>query len=203
MSVTTQHVGVGEGVGEVAPERLGAAVAVGLEDADDPVPAAVPGGGQHGRDLARQVGVVVDEGHAVALAPDSKRRADAGRSRQRRRAGVERGASQQGRRRRRRRRCGRCGGPGSGTSTSPSRSPVVEQVKRTDAARRRPRRCGSRRPLGPVGERPPRRAAERRPRRGRRRRPAGAGGAADEAVEGGHERRRSCRSGRGGRARRW
>ena len=70
MPVTSEQVGVGEAVGEGPPQRLGAAVAVGLEAAHDPPPAPGPGGRQRGRHLGGQVVVAVDEHHPGGLAPD-------------------------------------------------------------------------------------------------------------------------------------
>ena len=65
-----ERVGADERVGEVAPQRRGARVAVGLEHRDHALPAAFARGADHGVDLAREVRVVVDEGDAVALAPE-------------------------------------------------------------------------------------------------------------------------------------
>jgi len=64
------HVGVGEGAGERVGEGGSARVAVWLEDGHNPPPVARARGRQRGTHLARQVGVVVDEGDAVALAPE-------------------------------------------------------------------------------------------------------------------------------------
>ncbi len=70
-------VGVDEGVGEVGPEDGDPRVAVRLEDADDPTPAAAARRRERGRDLAGQVRVVVDERRAVRLAPELEAPRDA------------------------------------------------------------------------------------------------------------------------------
>ena len=66
------HVGVGERRGRTPRPGRRARVAVGLEHGHHPAPAAGPGRGQRGRDLAGQVGVVVDEGHAVRPRPGTR-----------------------------------------------------------------------------------------------------------------------------------
>ena len=72
-------VGVDERVGVVGPHHGHAVEAVGLEHGDDPLPAvaAVAGRGEHGGDLGRQVGVVVDERGAAVDAADVEAAGDA------------------------------------------------------------------------------------------------------------------------------
>ena len=63
-----QDVGGVEGAPELARERLGAAVAVRLEDADDALEVELGGGGERDGDLGGVVAVVVDDGHARDVA---------------------------------------------------------------------------------------------------------------------------------------
>ena len=84
-----ERVGARERVGEVAPQRGGARVAVRLEHRDDALPPAFAGGADHGVDVARQVRVVVDVGDAVALAAELEPARHAGEAAERARDRVE------------------------------------------------------------------------------------------------------------------
>ena len=71
-----------------------AVVAVGLEDGDaaGPAVAAAGRGGEHGRDLAGEVRVVVDEGDALVATPHVEAAGDPAEAGQRPRRGRERHA---------------------------------------------------------------------------------------------------------------
>ena len=82
-------VGGGERVGELRADRCRAGVAVGLEDDDDPAPWSLSRRRDRGRDLCREMRVVVDVGHAVTLAAVLEPAGDAAECRERPDRGLE------------------------------------------------------------------------------------------------------------------